>query len=285
MQAADQTVSRFPAPEPEWTQESSLFLDGLIALFRASGDPDLRSAALDFMDRSVSAEGVLLPASHCRLEDLAACGKALFFALDETEEYRYETALDFVARQIKASPLPDTPAGLYAVMPFLAEYDTRFGGKQAHKAIAAHFSAVHKALFDSENDLYRAENGSFSLRDEGFMIMALADTAEKLDVMIYEHYRTVADLFLEAVRRAYRSGAHGLFNLPCENTEPDHTGRLMIVYAVMKGVRLGLLDEEKYLPAALSMDRELSAACGTEEARKSGVWLLARAEAKEVDGK
>ena len=276
MKDANEAVSRFLNRKPECTFSNGIFLNGLTAMFSVSEKEEYRQAILDFISKHVSPEGVILAAPACTA-DLAACGKTLFFALDKTHDERYKKALDTVANQVKASPLPDTPAGLYAVMPFLAEYDTRFGGKQAYKAIAHQFKAVHQRLFDSEKGLYCAENGLFSIQDEGFMLMALADTAEKLDMQIYEHYRTLTDMLFDAVRLPYRHKTDHLF-LPCD----DPSGNYMIVYAILKGVRLQMLDAEKFLPFAFQLASDLSACDNVEEACDLGVKLLAEAEIKEA---
>ena len=286
MQVTDEAVSRFLNREPEWTFDGGLFLNGLIAMFRAFGEEEYRQAVLDFMEKSVSPEGAILPTPACTA-DLAACGKGLFFALDETGETRYKMALYAVADRIKAEALPDTPAELYAVMPFLAEYDTRFGGKQAYKAIANQFKTVHQVLFDPEKGLYCAKDGGFSIRDEGLMLMALADTAENLDMQIYEHYRTLSDMLFDAVRLPYRLETDHLFSPSCGDPEqaPDPSGGFMIVYVMLKGVRLQMLDAEKYSFLAYQLASDLMACRkNAPEVCDPGVGLLAQAEinAKEV---
>ena len=267
MQVIDEAVSRFPNRKPEWTFSGGLFLNGLIAMYRASGKIEYRSAALGWMEKNVSSEGAILQAPVCTM-DLAACGKALFFALDETGGEPYKMALDAVADRVKEKHLPDTPAGLYAVMPFLAEYDTRFGGRQTYKAMSHQFQAVHQAMFVPEKGLYCAEDGRFSILDEGFMLMALADTAETLDMQIYEHYRTLADMFLETVRclLTYRIQEIGLLTDSVIDSDDLLTmdGNLMTAYALFKGIRLGLLEDEKYMPIALQMVSAMHNTCGSD---------------------
>ncbi|MBR4539816.1 MAG: glycoside hydrolase family 88 protein [Clostridia bacterium] len=281
MQVMNEAVFRFLNRKPaKWTFSGGIILNGLIAMFHASGKEEYRRYALDFMEKSVSPEGVILPTPACTA-DLAACGKGLFFALDETGETRYKMALDAVADRIKAEALPDTPAELYAVMPFLTEYDTRFGGKQAYKAIVHQFRAVHKTLFDAEKGLYFGKDGRFSILDEGFMLMALADTAENLDMQIYEHYRTLSDMLFDAVRLPYRLETDHLFSLSCGDPEQatDPSGGFMIVYVMLKGVRLQMLDAEKYSFLAYRLASDLMA-CRKDvpEACDPGVGLLAQAE-------
>ena len=93
----------------------------------------------------------------------------------------------------------------------------------------------------------------------GTYMAALADTAEQMDIQIYEHYRCLADLLLEAAQAFIQgNGWH----------DP------LAVYAVLKGIRLGLLDEERYLGPALEAFRMLppggeACAAAREEYRRA----------------
>ncbi|MBQ9198405.1 MAG: hypothetical protein IJ157_14390 [Clostridia bacterium] len=111
------------------------------------------------------------------------------------------------------------PENLYLYQPSHADWDARFGGRKDAKAIAQLFKKARDRLYPD------------GIAD-GFYLMALADTLEKMDEQIYEHYRVLADLMLEAAQRALGSAD------------------IRVGYALMKAVRLELLDPEKYLPAA-----------------------------------
>ena len=267
------------------TLEEGMLLSGLLAQYRAAGDRDCRETVLACMDKSVPRDAGESPILAGESPwQAAAFGNALFFALDETGEDRYKKALDAVASRVKEAALPETPAGLYAAAPFLAEYDTRFGDKQSYKLIADQFRAVHQAHFDRETGLYRSAGGVFSAREEGFMRLALADTAEKLDMMIYEHYRTLADLFLEAVRTTYQKGTEWACFRSGESEEQarDLSGYALSVTAVLKGIRLQLLDEERYLPRAMFAKANLEALYAAGLPCDAGAWLLEQSEGRRV---
>nr|SIP63182.1 hypothetical protein [uncultured bacterium] len=104
------------------------------------------------------------------------------------------------------------PRNLYLCMPSRAAWDTRFGGGREARGIAEAFSAARGSLTD------------------GLYMAALADTLEHMNIQLYEHYRVLADLLLEGAQKA----------LPAADAR--------VLYAVLKGVRLGLLDPERYLP-------------------------------------
>ena len=274
----------------EWTKECGLYLCGKIARFFTSRDAACRDEVLSFARDSVSENGSLRLSFASSACELAACGKALFFALDETGDEQYRQALANIFDLIQTEPAPDSPEALYCTAPFIAEYDNHFGKKETYKSIADQFKAVHQALFDKENGLYRTDQGGFSVENEGYMLMALADTAEKLDMQIYEHYRALADIYLEAVRGLSRYHVGGndvpVLHLPDEDLKKpwDLNGRLMIVYAVLKGVRLGLLDAEKYGETVLMELRGIKELCSADKSWFTDALLqLVQAEERAVE--
>ena len=144
-------------------------------------------------------------------------------------------------RRLKEGGLSDEPRKMQEELPFLAACDTRFGDKQTYKMISRHCRQFHELYFDRKTGLYRVPGCKEA---EGLVLKTLVDTIEEMDMQLYEHYRALADLFFEAAR--------GLISHETEATA-------MAADALQKGVRLGLLDEEKYLPIALKMKE---AACG-----------------------
>ena len=257
-------------------------LKGCIDMYRATGDGEYREAALQALNSLLSPEGEL---RHTALPDIAFVGKALLFGWTETENERFKTEAGKVRDMLRASDLT-TPLGLYATRPFIVEYDTRFGDKQSYKAVARQFElAVHnEPPFYLRAGSLPEDKALCSLERAGYMLMALVDTAEKMDMQIYEHYRTMIDSFLEIVRELLPYRKHSLFSAEITNAdgEPDAAGNAMIVYALLKGVRLGLLDEEKYLPIARQMIHALNACRGWEH-ENPGLALMTQAEIQEVE--
>lgn len=138
-------------------------------------------------------------------------------------------------QRLKDVGLSDDPRKMQEELPFLAACDTRFGDKQTYKLISRHCQQFHERYFDRTAGLYRVPGCGEA---EGLVLKTLVDTVEQMDIQLYEHYRALADMFLEAARGLISGG-----------TKPD----ALAVEALLKGVRLGLLDEEKYLPIALNM--------------------------------
>ena len=144
-------------------------------------------------------------------------------------------------RRLKDAGLSDDPRKMQEELPFLAACDTRFGDKQTYKMISRHCAQFREQYFDRKTGLYCVPGCDEA---EGLVLKTLADTIEQMDIQLYEHYRALADMYLEAARGLISSGS-----------KPDAAA----IDALFKGVRLGLLDDEKYLPIAQKL-RE--AACG-----------------------
>lgn len=256
IEANGNTVEKTPSDfrEKGWT------LKTWIAAERAGFPVVIKDKILAAVHEELSKCGTSFPPEAVHL------GKALLFAWDETKEERYRQAADALAASIQSTDLPASPENLQAVEPFRAEYDTRFGGRQAYKTIVCRFQSA------------QAENAPRSFREKGEMLMALADTIEMMDMQIYEHYRALADLFLAAARDILP----WLGNL----RDQEMSGCAMIVTALLKGIRLGLLDPEKYGPPALDAAFQLTKRA--EEAKKhfsdleKALLLLAQIEVREA---
>lgn len=243
-----------------WESVPGDMLKGCIAMYRATGEEQYKTAVLLHL-YSILLTKWRLPSNHAWFSCYGGYGNALLFALDETGDERFQTA----AGEIFDLFRPRIDPGDYRVRPyldksevgsmaaFLTAYDTRFGKKQVYKEIARRFSDAHRMFFMPDEGHYRISElrqpGEGAFSDDGVMLCALIDTLGSMDMQIYEHWRSLADQFLTAVqglsRHLDRSGV-----LRSMVEAPDDIASARVLYALHKGVRLKLLDEEKYLPIA-----------------------------------
>lgn len=100
----------------------------------------------------------------------------------------------------------------------------------------------------------------------GLHLLALADTIENCNEQIYEHWRALVDIYRECVRNFLREG--------CD----EAAERAFASAAIIKGVRLGWLDPERYGSAALAMARQACDAGKITNAVSAAAWLRADAE-------
>ena len=271
-----------------WNYEDGCVLKGCADLYRATGEPRFRDFVLDYVGRFVMPDGTIPNFQTDRYSiDSINCGKALFFALDETNDPRYRAALDFHIRRLETHPrcacgnfwhkeiYPEQIwlDGLYMAQPLRVEYDMRFGGRQHAADVVRQFRNTRAYLYDGEKGLYyhacdtakaqpwadpqTGRSANFWLRSMGWYLMALVDCLEAMDRQLYEHWRTLDDLFTEAVAGILRwqDADTGLFyqvidRADVEGNYLETSGSAMVLYALMKGVRLGVLDGEAHLEPA-----------------------------------
>ena len=291
----DQYKARYRENKDCWNYEDGCVLKGLIDLYRTAGDPTDRQWVLDYLARRVSPDGTI-PSFRTDSYNIDAinCGKALFFALDETHDARYRKAADFLHERLSLHPRCATGNfwhkdiypeqvwldGLYMAQPFRAEYDRRFlSGLEAadiakqFKNVRAHLYSDHQRLYFHACDLAKVQpwadretgcSASFWLRAMGWYLMALVDCVDVMAEQLYEHRRALMDLFLEGIRGIlpYADPETGLYYQVIDRADVpgnylETSGSAMIAYAILKGVRLGLLDPERYLAPGLKTFRSL----------------------------
>lgn len=269
-----------------WNYEDGCVLKGCIDLYAATGDPFYRSFVLDYLFRYVAQDGTIANYELGKYNiDSINCGKALFFALDETGDERFRKAIEFHMQRLREHPRCGCGNfwhksiyphqiwldGLYMAQPFYMAYETRFHKLADVADITRQFANVRKYLFNEEKQLYYhacdtarvqpwadRETGcsrNFWLRSMGWYLMSLIDCIDCCSEMLYEHYRLLIDLFREAVRGILRwqDRETGLFWQVIDRGDHpgnylETSGSAMVAYALIKGVRLGVLNEEKYLP-------------------------------------
>ena len=291
----EQFKTRYRENTDCWNYEDGCVLKGLIDLYKASGNPGDRQWVLDYLARRVTPDGTI-PSFRTDSYNLDAinCGKALFFALDETGDERYRKAADFLHERLASHPR--TAAGnywhkdiyseqvwldgLYMAQPFRAEYDRRFLSGLEAADIAQQFRNVRAYLYDEDKHLYyhacdmaKAQpwadketgcSASFWLRAIGWYLMALVDCVDVMSEQLYEHRRALMDLFLEAIRGvlSYADPETGLYYQVVDRADVpgnylETSGSAMIAYALLKGVQLGLLDPERYLEPGIKTFQNL----------------------------
>ena len=181
-----------------------------------------------------------------------ACGKALFAALAATGDEKYREAIEGVMTDVGREPLDviDSAEAMYAVLPFRMAYEMKLGGMEKVGKVAAQFRAAHKALWDAQSGLFGG-----SVKATAYALLALVDAIDTCADQLYEHWRAMVDIYREVLRGALAA-----------EFAADEAGA-MLVYATLEGVRMNLIDPERYLPMAEKRIAALKAAgCGNAAA-------------------
>lgn len=270
-----------------WNYEDGCVLIGLMALYEATGEESYFQAVKTFMDRYILADGTIRRYDMSAWNvDMIPSGRALFPLYARTGDMRYRAAIETLMEQLRGQPRTKTGSfwhkaiypnqvwldGLYMALPFYTMYENAFGGS-GYGDIALQFENVRKTLFDEKERLhYHAWNETrdvfwadkktglsqnFWSRAIGWHLMALVDVYGLMPETQQQHRETLAALFREAMdgMLLYQDGESGLFYQL--TALPDLAGNyletsasLMVAYALLKGVRLGVLIDARYQNAA-----------------------------------
>ncbi|MBQ7849770.1 MAG: hypothetical protein IJ343_08635 [Clostridia bacterium] len=210
-------------PGGHWSAAADNAVRVCLSLHRSAGDEASRQYVIDWADSLIGADACM-PGS----------GKALLFALEATGEDKYREAAETVMAAIGREPLDviDSAEALYRVLPFRMAYEMRLGGMEKVGLVAAKFREAHASLWNQETGLYGGD-----LRSTAYALLALVDAIDSCADQLYEHWRALVDMYREVLRGALA-------------TEAEGESAAMIVWALLAGVRMNLIDPERYLPIA-----------------------------------
>lgn len=262
-----------------WNYKDDLCITGAAMLAEATGDAGWNRYITDSGRWLVSEDGSVAGWKEDeRNIDKVSFGKSLRILRDLTGDSRYgegvKKAYAFLDNYPRTATgnfwhkdiYPDQVwlDGLYMAMPFYAKCLVETG-ENRWDDIVGQFQSAHRLLWDGKTGLYvhgcdvsrKAEwadpetgrSPAVWLRAEGWYLMALADVyelakghtsrAEELAVLlkngvdgILRYCDEATHMFLQVVDRADLEGNY-----------PETSGSAMVAYALMKGARLGMLDD------------------------------------------
>jgi unsaturated rhamnogalacturonyl hydrolase len=219
-------------------------------------------------------------------------GRLLFCAYDLTGEERYLKAIDLLWRQLceqprtpeggywhkKAYPNQMWLDGLYMAEPFKAEYLVRYASSEEKEHgwqdIIHQFSLVAEKCYDPATGLFRhawdsskemfwcdkttGQSEHAWLRAMGWYTVAIVEVLSIMpeDTPERENLITILNHIYKTIP-AYADPKSGMWYqvMDCPTREGNYqeaTGSIMLIYAMLKGSRLGYLPEE-YLPEAMRL--------------------------------
>lgn len=268
----------------QWNYEDGCLLLGCRKMYEVTGDTSYRDYVVRFVDPYVNEDGEIK--SFILKEynlDFVNAGKLFYFLYDVTGEERYRKAAATLMTQLTYQPRLEIGNfwhkliypfqvwldGLYMAQPFYLEYENRFNDRVNYYDIAGQFKTAREVLYDEATGLYHhaydeykerdwadKETGlspNFWLRSIGWFLMALVDCYELASEELYDVKRAFGDQFKEAIHGVLRyqdEDSKLFYQLIALPDEPGNyletSGSLMVAYAILKAVRLGILLEDKY---------------------------------------
>ncbi len=264
-----------------WNYIDGCMIKAIMEMYSITGEKRFLEFADNFVDAKVSDDGSIVGYDPAELNiDNVNAGKTLFELYDITGKEKYRKAMDLIYSQIENMPrtaegnfwhkkiYPNQVwlDGMYMGQPFYAEYDTRFLNMKHYDDIHRQFSNVIRIMRNPLNGLYyHAYDSSREafwcdkvtglsqniwLRAIGWYSMALLDTYEIVAKEAVELKSTLLDAFKNLmdsmIAYQHENGMwYQVVNFGgMDRNYLETSGSSIMAYALLKGVRLGLLTEK-----------------------------------------
>lgn len=266
----------------KWNYIDGCMIKAILEMYSITGDKKYLDFADGFVDAKVGEDGIIAGYNVEDLNiDNVNAGKTLFELYDITGKEKYRKAIDLIYSQIEKMPRTKEGNfwhkkiypnqvwldGLYMGQPFYMEYDSRYGNKEHYNDILNQFKNVYRIMRNPLNGLYyhaydesrevfwcdkvTGLSQNVWLRAIGWYSMALLDTYDKADEdesEVRDFLKKALCELVEAMIR-YQDEESGMWYQVVnfggmDKNYLETSGSSIMAYAILKGVRLGVLPEE-----------------------------------------
>lgn len=267
-----------------WNYIDGCMIKALIELYEITGKDVYLDFADEFIDHFVMDDGTILyydPLEY-NLDNVNA-GKTLYLLYNITGKPKYRLAMDTIYGQLQHQPRTKEGNfwhkliypnqiwldGLYMAQPFYMQYELSFRDGRACSDSFHQFQVVREVMRNSRNGLYyhaydsscsdfwcdpvTGLSNNFWLRAEGWFAMALIDTWELMPANMSAEKDTLRRMFQELIDAMlpYQDSETGMWYqvINLGRIAPNYletSGSAIFANAIMKGTRLGVLDERYY---------------------------------------
>lgn len=278
--------------KPSWNYIDGCMIKAVLELYRIKKDPRYLEFADDFIDYFVQEDGSIT--SYDPLEynlDNVNAGKTLFELYPLTGREKYRKAMDTIYGQLKGQPRTSTGNfwhkliypnqiwldGLYMAQPFYMQYELTYNQGKNCSDSYQQFLNVYKLMRDTRNGLYyhayddsresfwcdkvTGLSANFWLRALGWYAMALIDTIEIMPDTMAEEKAELSRIYHELIDSMlpYQDEETGMWYQVVNRggISPNYletSGSAIYAYAIMKSVRLGLLDASYFVYGKKAFD-------------------------------
>ena len=259
-----------------WNYIDGCMMTALLNFAEITGDKKYSDFVCDFIDYYVGDDGSILGYSKDKynLDDINE-GRVLFDLYDMTGKEKYLKAIERLHSQIVEQPRTNTGNfwhkqiypnqiwldGIYMAQVFYVRYQLKNGGSLSdtmsqiknvrkymfseEKGLCYHGMDCSKSAFWADKQTGLSKN--FWLRAIGWFTVALADIIAYTDGLDREEFISVFRDVIKGISQ-YADPETGMYYqvVDCGGREGNYletSGSSMIAYAMLKGARLGVIDE------------------------------------------
>jgi len=263
-----------------WNYIDGCMMSSLIELYKITKNQKYIDFVVKYTDRYVNDDGTIFGYDPYKYSTDDVCeSKVLFDLYDYNHNEKYLKAIDLTYLQVKNQPRTKEGNffhkaiyhdqvwldGLYMVQPFYTRYQNKYNNKD-YSDIVRQYQNVRKLMFDENYKLYyhaydssktlfwaNKETGlsaNFWLRAMGWYFTSLVDVYEYMSDDKKQEKEIIANIFKEAIDGVllYQDTESKMFYQVVNKGNKkgnylESSGSSMIAYSILKGVRLGILDE------------------------------------------
>lgn len=267
--------------KPHWNYIDGCMTNSLLEIYKETKEQKYFDFVEKFIDYYVSEDGSVLGFSveKYNIDDVKE-GTILFPLYEMTQKEKYRKAIELIYSQLKTHPRTKEGNfwhkkiypnqiwldGLYMGQPFYMLYETKYNGMKNYNDILNQFKNVRKLMFDESKKLYyhgydsskemfwadkkTGLSKNFWLRAIGWFIVSVTDCADYMDKQMYDEFNFFKELLKEAIDGLlqYQDQETKMFYQVVDQGQREGnyletSGSAMVSYAILKGVRLGMLPE------------------------------------------
>lgn len=270
--------------KPSWNYIDGCMIKAIIELYHITENEKYLEFADQFIDYFVQEDGSILSYDPKEYNiDNVNAGKTLFDLYDLTHKEKYRKAIDTIYSQIQGQPRTSTGNfwhkeiypnqvwldGLYMGQPFYMQYEITYNNSKNCSDSFHQFENVYNLMRDTRNGLYyhayddsrqmfwcdkvTGLSDNFWLRALGWYAMALVDTLEIMPDTMKEEKARLSQIYHELIDSMlpYQDEeTHMWYQVVNRGgIKPNYletSGSAIFAYAIMKSVRLGILDDSYF---------------------------------------
>lgn len=257
--------------------EDAYILEGCKQLHRATGAQEYKEFILQYAEKNMTEENLQEFFSKGRIDNVHL-GRILFFLYDVTGEERFLKAIEAGKKQIIMQPRTDdklfrvNEAGeafdgksMYKVFPYYMEYETVFHKKAEYNDIV---SQLKSGII-----------GRKTYNNIEWYLMTLIDVIDCMSLEIYEHYKSLEEIFKATIKQVLQSELKLQCSLEEKKADQEVIRQAMLGYAILKACNIGVLNAEKYSEIGLAfMDGAIDNPCTMDDKFAMGICMMAQAQ-------